>query len=216
MPTIPKTHSGKRFKKNPNDYYETPLEIAIACLKTIPYNTPETLLDVGCGSGVWGKASNHIFDYPMSFGIDTIKSLSIDSESITPEPYDFYDVADYLTFDYRIYHPLGQKRTFDLIIGNPPYSSETNLHLVEDIILHSLDLLSENGYLGFLLKTEFTASARRYKNIFSFHAPLFEYQLVQRPYWTNYKKGSNTIEYSFFIWGKNKNIETRKRWLSWK
>lgn len=205
MSTIPSTFSGKRFKKNPNDYYETPLEIALACLEKFPVINPDTILDVGCGTGIWGLVARRTHSYAYIAGVDIVDKLDQNQSC-----YDSHFITDYITSD------LIKQRKYDLIIGNPPYSSETNSHLAEDFVLHSLDLLTDKGYLGFLLKTEFSASKRRYDNIFRNHAPLYEYQLVQRPYWTNYKKGSNTIEYSFFIWQKQLNHETTKRWLSWK
>jgi methyltransferase family protein len=215
MPTIPKTFDkdNPRFDKNPNDFFETPVEIATECLKVLnyvvgdnlPHNNP-TILDVGCGSGVWGKAAKQVYPHSWLIGIDIVMPDF-------HKPYDIIYKIDYLKhFD-----------EYDLIIGNPPYSSKDNRYLVNDIITHSSDLLADNGYIGMLLKTEFLASERRYKNIFTHHAPLFMYQLIPRPYWTNYANGyvhnhksSNTIEYAFYIWQKQKNTETKVRWLNWK
>lgn len=209
MPTIPKTFNPDkpRFKKNPNDFFVTPDELALACvslLHGLQYNDESKILDVGCGTGVWGKAARKTYPLAKLTGVDVVSFPDFNLSSI----YDYVYYGDYLSID------LFTK--YDLIIGNPPYSSVDNDHLAEDIVLRSLTLLTDNGYLGLLLKTEFKASARRYKNIFLNNAPLFEYQCVQRPNWQNYKKGSNTIEYSFFIWRKQPTYETVIRWLSWR
>lgn len=216
MSTIPKTFDKDkpRFKKNPNDFFVTPDELALACLQEltfviqddIPQNNPN-ILDVGCGTGVWGKAARLTHPLAQLTGIDIVHRPEVDLTAI----YDLAYLGDYL-------NPLtlGESTKYNLIVGNPPYSSATNSHLAEDIVLASLDRLTDNGYLGLLLKSEFKASDRRYKNIFYNHSPLFEYQCVQRPNWANYKKGSNTIEYSFFVWGKEVNYVTSVRWLNWR
>lgn len=204
MSSIPNVFTGTRFKKNPFDYYETPQDLAYKCISRMPMTPANTksILDVGFGKGIWGTAARMIYPRAYLTGVD-----------IQDFPHDvvYHEThrnTDYLTFNTG--------NTYDLIIGNPPYSSQANSHLAEDMVLHSLTLLNDNGYLGFLLKTEFKASFRRFINIFSTHAPVLEYQLVQRPNWTNYKKGSNTIEYSFFIWKKQSNYETITRWLNWR
>lgn len=206
MPTTPNTFNkdNHRFDKNPNDFFETPIEIAIKCLQTMIRSLPDgtnckDILDVGFGTGVWGKAAKIIFPESWLMGVD----LTLPDSN---EPYDLIYQIDYLKhFD-----------KYNLIIGNPPYSNKSNRYLVNDIILHSFDLLADKGYIGMLLKTEFLASERRHKSIFTHHAPLFMYQLIPRPYWTNYVKGSNTIEYAFYVWQKQENYETVVGWLNWK
>lgn len=208
MPVIPKTFDkdNNRFDKNPNDLFQTDIRLAIACLELMPFK--DYILDVGCGKGVWGKAARQTHKLSHLTGVDIIDYLGSNPNDFkAPYPYDVYDIEDYLTY--------GEGLKFDLIIGNPPFSNKDNRHLAEDIVLHSFDLLNDNGYLGLLLKTEFLASLRRFENIFSTHAPLVMYQLIPRPYFNNLK-GSNTIEYAFFIWQKQENTETKVKWLNWK
>ena len=216
MSTIPKTFDKDkpRFKKNPNDFFVTPDELALSCVSTLhglQFKETSRILDVGCGTGVWGKAAKTIYPQSQLTGVEINSDIVVDSNLDIHNIYDLIYIGDYINK-----YTVGEHSLYDLIVGNPPYSSATNGHLAEDIVLTSLTRLTDNGYLGLLLKSEFKASARRYENIFKNYAPLFEYQCVQRPNWVNYKKGSNTIEYSFFIWGKEVNDETCVRWLNWR
>lgn len=152
-------------------------------------------------NGVWGNAAKNVLYHSTITGVDI--------NHYTLSDYDY----SYIYWNTNFLGFFGN--SYDLIIGNPPFSSKDNRHLAEDIVLHSIDLLEPNGYLGLLLKTEFVSSSRRYVNIFKNHSPLYQYSIYPRPYF-NDRKGSNTIEYSFFIWDKNKNDETRLRWLNWK
>lgn len=217
MSTIPQTFQEvTRFQANPNDLFVTSQDVAnhtVAALKKLTGITGESsdffTLDPGCGTGVWGRAVNKIFDYPMSWGIDIENRLGHAKDLINPEPYDFYYIQDYLTFQGESNAP------FSLICGNPPYSSKTDKNLAEKFLMKSLQLVKPGGIVGLLLKTEYVASLRRYENIYRSIAPKYMIQYVPRIKWEGYKF-SNTIEYAFYIWQKGCKDRTQLYWLNWK
>lgn len=222
MPVIPQTfnESNPRFEKNPNDVYITPYEVAHGCVKWLWDNSlclydrflleKVNVIDVGCGTGVWGKAvkevipNSHLSGYDID--ISNINNLEPHLSVYKNDVYDTILKKDYLTADTK---------GFNLIIGNPPYSSKDNRHLAEDIVLKSLDMLDYGDYLGLLLKTEFLASKRRYENIFAEQPPLYVLQMVNRINWSGAKSG-NTIEYAFFVWRKGSMMYPQIQWLDWK
>ena len=207
MPVIPVTFKDTgRFVVNPDDLFITPQAVAdlsVAALKKLTGIEPERILDPGCGTGVWGRAFgnnwNKLFISPYGVDINP-RATIIDYEEIIAKSFLEYQ-EDFL---------------FDLICGNPPFSSETNRALAEDFILHSMDLLVEGGYLGFLLKTEFFASERRMENLFRKYVPRYYIQYVPRIKWDGHQF-NNTIEYGFFIWQKGRKLRnTTIKWLNWK
>lgn len=202
MPTIPETFTKEgRFDKNPHDFFETPLDLATACLEAMQVE-PTRALDIGCGTGVWGMAARKLWPSAFLTGIDIVDRLAG-----KPSPYDLFYQSDYT--DYTLKH--------DVVFGNPPYSAKDNGNLAADIVMHGIDCLEDDGRLGMLLKTEFLHSERRFQQIFKKNPPVEMYAAVQRP--SFYGNGStNTICYSFFIWAKRnyRSNTTVTRWLSWR
>jgi len=203
MSTIPATFDkkDKRFDKNPNDFFETPMPLVTACLSKMAHWQPETVLDVGCGYGAWGRGARTAWPEARIVGVDIVPRLPVE------HPYDNFYRNDFLDVE------LGM---FDFVIGNPPYSSKSNRNLAADLVMHGLDCLGEDGRLGFLLKTEFVNADNRYNTLFRINPPAEQWVAVQRP--SFYGNGrSNTICYSFFIWKKaNPMLSTQTRWLSWR
>ena len=85
-------------------------------------------------------------------------------------------------------------KKYDIIIGNPPYSQAI------EFVEKSLELLSDNGILLFLLRTAFLESKSRYE--FWQKNPLTGlYTLSKRPSFTG--KGTDSTSYSWFLWDKS-------------
>lgn len=203
MSTIPATFSKEgRFDKNPHDLFETPMGLVTACLSKMGPWQPDTVLDVGCGYGAWGRGARVAWPDARIVGVDIVPRLPVE------HPYNNFYRNDFLDID---------PGKFDFIIGNPPYSAEGNRNLAADLVMHGLDCLAdEYSRLGFLLKTEFLNADNRYNQIFRVNPPVEHWVVVQRPSFLNNGR-SNTICYSFFIWAKqNKTQQTITRWLSWR
>ena len=81
--------------------------------------------------------------------------------------------------------------SYDVIIGNPPYS------LALDFINKSLELLHPGGLLIFLLRTNFLESERRFK-WWQEHPLSGLYTLHKRPSFTG--RGTDATSYSWFVW----------------
>lgn len=203
MSTMPTTFDkdAPRFEENPQDFFETPIELATACLKLLVKILPRNVLDIGCGTGVWGRAAESVWPNAKLYGVDVVNRMN------GLGPYDHFYQNNFLDVE------IG---TFGVVAGNPPYSAEGNRNLAADLVLHGIDHLTNFGRLGFLLKTEFLNADNRYNAIFSKNPPLQQWVIVQRP--SFYGNGrSNTICYSFFIWGKENPLGfTETRWLSWR
>ncbi len=202
MSTIPATFTEEgRFAANPADFFETPIDLVTACLSKMAHWQPKTVLDVGCGTGVWGRAAREAWPDAALYGVDIENRMRGDG------PYDKFYQNDFRDID---------PGKFDMVVGNPPYSSKGNRNLAANLVMHGLDCLDEDGRLGFLLKTEFVNADNRYNSLFRITPPAEQWVVVQRP--SFYGNGrSNTICYSFFIWKKtNPHRCTSTKWLSWR
>lgn len=204
MPVIPKTFKEEgRFESNPNDFFETPYKLARSILDfDVFWSEPDYVLDPGCGTGSFGKAIKDKWPDTHLTGIDISNQ-----DAGFGDDYDYFILGDYLEWK--------TDRKFDLIIGNPPYSSKTDRRLAEKFILKSFDLLTPDGILCFLLKTEFLASNVRFENLWKKHLLKYVVQSVDRIQWRS--GGGNTIEYAYFIW--NRNLEwyyPQVRFMKWK
>lgn len=204
MSTIPATFDKDkpRFEVNPQDLYITDPRLVEACLRKMHLHCeePYMILDVGCGTGNWGRGARDRFPDARLYGVDLVDRMEGD------DPYDTFYQCDFLELTGK----------WGWVIGNPPFSSKTNGKLAADMIVHGIDCLRDDGALGFILKTEAVHSQDRFNRIFSHNPPNFQYVCVQRPGW--YGDGStNTIEYSFFIWQKKNSFGCmQSRWLSWR
>ena len=95
-------------------------------------------------------------------------------------------------FDF-IEHDFKEEK-FDIIIGNLPYSS------AREFVEKSLNLLSENGILIFLLRTAFLESKSRY-DFWQNNSLNNLYTLSKRPSFTGH--GTDATSYSWFMWDKS-------------
>lgn len=189
-----------RFERNPHDVYETP-EPLVRKVLGVTTKDHQRILDVGAGSGVWGRVARHRWPTSAIFGVE-IRDLP------KPDFYDYWYPGDFMR--------LEGVKDFDLIMGNPPYSSKQYPKLAGQIVLKSLDMLVDGGMLILLLKTEFLNTQWRFENIFK-HTPPWEVSVcVQRPSFYGNAK-TNSIEYSAFLWFKGEApFGTRINWMNWR
>lgn len=195
-----------RFERNPNDEYITPVPLAKAVVEVISLGfEPATILDPGAGTGVWGLAAREKWPNATIWGVELKKSER-------PEEYDYWVDRE----DFLVWSPPSYVK-FDLVIGNPPYSSSTNRNLAADFVMKSLELAYDYTEVWFVLKTEFLNGVGRYKSMYSGAAvPKSVYHLPNRPSWYN-NGHTNTIDYSIFQWVKGDNPEFYEgSWLEWR
>ena len=169
-------------KRAESDFYATPLECISNFLANTDYIKPgDFILEPSAGNG-------NIIKALRAAGYDNhITAVEIRQE-------EFFTLLKYAdkvgVFDFLTENDL---QTFDVIIGNPPYS------LAQEFIDKSLSMLKPGGRLIFLLRTNFLESKKR-RAWWQDKLPsgLFVYSL--RPSFTG--KGTDAISYSWFVWEK--------------
>lgn len=188
---------------DPNRYYPTPTKLCAAVISRIDMDLDlpfkMRILDPGAGDGVWGEA------YRAYDGTCSVVGVELRQQQLNEAYIRWFDETDYL--GWEVYN------NFDLVIGNPPFN------LAEEFIRHSLELLSDGGYLVFLLRSAFKATKKRYLSLFRDIPFIREYQLVERPGFKPNKDGRNSPEheYSMFVWQKGNYAEIPTlHWISWK
>jgi hypothetical protein len=186
--------NGNRTKSNrgrsPRDLYITPEELAYAAttrfdFDEFPHGHFKCGLDAGCGTGVWGKAM-HNLQFNLLEGVDI-------------EP----NITDNIPFYQQIHNgnflEFDSSYKYDVIFGNPPYS------LAQEFIECALNLVSEEGYVYFLLRLSFLEGIKRGRGFFQYHPPKKVYVSSRRPsfFSTNGRHTTDTLAYAMFLWQKN-------------
>lgn len=180
-----------------NDFYATnPLAVQMLFDKFNPNIDINTILEPCVGNGLVAKKCKELFP-----------AAKIDAYDIVDRGYPNTIIQDFLTVD--------NKKTYDLIITNPPFS------LAKEFAEHSIDLLNDKGLLCLFLKIEFLESEKR-KVFFEKYPPKYIYVFSNRmSTWNNGneidpktgKKWSTVMCHAWFIWEKNCNTEPIIRWL---
>lgn len=194
---------------HPKNAYDTPVSLCVPAMALLselsPFKRP-LVFDPGLGDfGPFGWALSRI-DYSW-------RPWGIDLRPVPERPwYRQQLVGDYLTT------PL---QKFDIITGNPPFS------LAEEFIWRSLDLLSLDGQIFFLLKLRFQEGIGRANGILSSGYLRHIFPLPKRPPWWLYKRpasrgdkedrSTNSEPYAFFLFSQKKvqgdpMISWRLRW----
>lgn len=100
------------------------------------------------------------------------------------------------------------------ILTNPPYAKAL------ECVLHSLDLLKEDGLCLMFLKTTFLEGKKRYKELFSKTPPKYVFQFSERVLCAkngdfDYMRehGGSAVAYAFYVWQKGYNGETIIKWI---
>lgn len=144
-------------RNNDLDEFRTPRALVEAAVKLLhrQFDTHETFfaLEPGANTGVWGSVLRENFPHVFLVGVE---QMIMPREYKTP--YDMYvDGVDFLSWEIPF--------TFDLVIGNPPYSIRTNGKkevVAEKFVRKGLSLLCPTGHLYFLLRSGFRHSRERY------------------------------------------------------
>ncbi|MEE3428396.1 MAG: hypothetical protein VZQ55_05465 [Ruminococcus sp.] len=169
-------------KRAESDFYATPLECISNFLANTDYIKPgDFILEPSAGNG-------NIIKALRAAGYDNhITAVEIRQE-------EFFTLLKYAdkvgVFDFLTENDL---QTFDVIIGNPPYS------LAQEFIDKSLSMLKPGGRLIFLLRTNFLESKKR-RAWWQDKLPSGLFVCSQRPSFTG--KGTDATSYSWFVWEK--------------
>lgn len=165
------------------------------------------ILDPGCGKSavwlsrasyacIWAAQDENI--YPWTVGVDI-------EDNLINKWMDKFVCSDYLLFD-------GDSSKFDLIVGNPPFNK------AQEFIIHSFDLLADNGYIYFFLRLAFLEGRKRQQTLFEKYPPKRVYVLTRRPSFFSTKNGkdtTDTLAYAMFLWQKGFTGKTELDWLYW-
>ena len=181
--------------REPNDFFPTPKEIIRAVLKDYSekHSRPATILDPGCGEGVWGEVAKEFWPNALIAGVDI--------RDVPRNPaYDiWHNNTDFLTYKFT-------PANCDLVIGNPPFK------YAEQFLEKCIDT-----NVIFLLRASFLESKKRYDKYYSggVFIPSEVKISTRRISFTGNKKSDNTM-YGIYYWLKsNFKMNTTLSWLDW-
>lgn len=113
--------------------------------------------------------------------------------------------------DFLAWKPGHRERRPTVIIGNPPFGPGKGI--AEAHVRHALAVVPGSGWVGFLLRLSFLASAERVP--FWREFPAFRiWVLSERPSFTG--GGTDATDYAFFLWCRGYRGSPRLEVLSWK
>ena len=150
--------------------------------------SPDIILDVGAGNGVWGKIAKQVF-CPCAVAGSEIRDI--------PQCPDYcaWGIGDFTEQSWS---------GFDLVMGNPPY------YCAELCVRKGLDALVDGGHLVFLLRLAFLEGKGRAAGLFTEHPPKLVCVCPGRP--SFYEGKSGMTAFAFFLWQKGWSGETQLNW----
>lgn len=190
---------GNAAERRPLDAYFTPPALAGVCLSWLVrdgFYRAGTVLEPSCGMGAFVAAARTVAG-----------NADIDALDINPEHRsDAYNAGatrfrdcNFLSFD--------GPETFDLIVGNPPFS---------DALAHvekALSLRSPWGSVAFLLRLAFLETQER-RPFWKQNPASKVYVFSQRPSFTG--GGTDSAAYGLFVWQRGWTRPTELEVVSWR
>lgn len=188
-----------------NDLYPTPIDFCRSALDVLTSNKDYlNILDPGAGLGAWGKAVRELIDTDDRFAKANLIGVELDEGTYPDgEYYDEWFVDDFLNWE--------TKMKFDLIIGNPPYRQ------AEEFARKSLELLSANGTMLFLLRLSFLESQKRGNGFWKEYPPRDVWVVSRRISFTGNRKSDETA-YGLYRWEYEWDYRKNPpilRWMDW-
>ena len=187
---------GKAAPREEADAYFTPRSHALTCAGLLEVRPRMRVLEPSAGTGAFVTA---LFDVHgvVAEAVERRPEAAVAIRHCIPG----HEVQVRTTR----FEDVAEPGAFDVIVGNPPYV------VAHEHIQHGLYLLREGGSLGFLLRLNFLATAKRYR-LFRDHPPWRVYVLPERPDFTG--GGGDATEYAFMVWRKGFAGDTVVRWVS--
>lgn len=183
-------------ERDEHDFYPTPKELIRAVYEYyLTWNSaPKTVLDPGCGTGVWGEVLKEL--------VPNCNITGVDIRDVEKNPaYTFWhNNTDFLQTKF---YPT----QYDLVIGNPPFKYAEQF----------LDKCFGTKIV-FLLRASFLESKKRYNKYWtSWEKSPKEVQIsTRRISFTGNKKSDNTM-YAIYYWLGENNVRfpVKLSWLDW-
>lgn len=212
------------------DNYPTPRGYCRAALDLLPFSfKPRDILDPGAGLGPWGEVARERYPHANITGIelrtDVPANAAYDSwfqgsflklkTPVSPiGPFKDGKAMEraFAQYEFDLWasqQPLwAENRTFDLIIGNPPYKHAQRFAEL------AMALLAPGGHLTFLLRLAFLEGQGRAKSIWRDMPPHTVAVATRRPSFTGNGKTDATA-YAQFHFVKGHRGMTNLTWLDW-
>lgn len=178
-------------EREQDDFYATD-PIAIDKL-LLEYSLPQNIYECACGQG---HLSTRLIDY----------GYNVTSTDLIDRGYGKSDV-DFLKVQ-------SLPSNCSCILTNPPYKYAT------EFVLHSLDLLPDNGVCAMFLKTTFLEGKKRYNLLFSQYPPRYMFQFIERIQCAKNAEfermkagGGSAVAYAWFVWEKGYKGNTIIKWI---
>lgn len=186
------------------DHYPTPSGLVRAAYAQLLPATfaPQAILDPGAGTGVWGAVARTRWQTATIVGVEIQPSAPCPAYSTWYAGWDFTRWAL-----WNAYAPEG--RTFDLVVGNPPYK------WAEAFVRLALALTRPGGYVIQLLRLNFLESQTRARGLWRELTPQAVWTCARRPSFTGNGKTDATA-YAVYLWQKENHPPTYAGgWLDW-
>lgn len=176
------------------DLYETPSGVCDAALATVFADADSRILDVGAGSGAWGRAARRRWPKAFIEGVDLVSPETIDKVV-----YNVWSEGDFLTLP-------DVDEQFDLVVGNPPFN------LAEEFVHRGLACLKPNGQMHLLLRLNFLEGVNRRATMWS-TTPLSDVRVFSKRISFTQDGRTDAAAYAFFSWRKGHQGPFAGGWL---
>lgn len=190
-------------KRDPNDFYPTPLAVCRAGIALLAEQYPafKDIVDPGAGSGVWGIAARELWPNAVITGFES----RLDAPR--PAAYTNWVADNFLAASAEVWN------SFDAAIGNPPYK------IAQQFIEHTMSMLKSGSPCLQLLRLNFLEGQGRARGFFKRCKPRKVYVLAGRPSFieSGEKKGkTDATAYALILFEKDYDGSTTLEWLDWK
>jgi len=200
--------TGRGRERQPRDYYPTPAPVVRACLDLLDLRPDQHGLEPSAGTGAWLGPMLDRLGHVDAVEIDRKKCKALRELRAGHET-----PGSVICTDFTEHMPPGVGATgmYDWIIGNPPFS------VASQHVQHAHWLLKPGGRLAFLLGSGWlhTAGRRWLRERFALWR---DYGIEGRPPFMQavQVEGTDSVEYSLFVWQRGYTGSAPKRYFSWK